>query len=243
MSWFMRFARSTIGMKVAMAISGLLLFDFVIGHMLGNLQVYLGASALNHYAAALQGNQGLLWVVRLGLLAILFTHVGSSVALVLRARAARPQGYRKWQGKVSTYASRTMRVSGPILFLFIVFHLLHLTVGAVHPELQHCATQASGELQCFAYQNVDAAFSLDTAGTTMAVQLGIVSFYVVAMLLLGMHLGHGAYSMFRTLGLNSPRYDKLARAFATAVAVVIVVGNCSIPLAVATGLVGAAGGH
>lgn len=243
MSWFVRFARSTIGLKIAMAVSGLVLFGFVLGHMLGNLQVFLGASALNHYGAALQGNQGLLWVVRLVLLAIVGAHIGTSVMLVMRAKAARPQGYRRWQGKASTYASRTMRVSGPIILLFLIFHILHLTVGATHPDLQHCATAASGDLQCFVYQNVDAAFSLDTAGTTAVVQGGIVLFYVLATLLLGMHLGHGVYSMFRTLGLNSPRYDKLARAFATGVAVLIVVGNCSIPLAVATGLVGAAGGH
>lgn len=243
MNWFMRFAKSTIGLKITMAISGMVLFAFVIGHMVGNLQVFLGASALNHYAAFLQSEQLLLWIARIVLLVLVIVHIWSSVALTLRAKAARPQGYRKWQSKASTYASRTMRVSGPILLLFIIFHLLHMTIGSVHPDLQHCAVQASGDLQCFAYQNVSAAFSLSTAGTTAAIQGGIVAFYVVAMLLLGMHLGHGAYSMFRTLGLTNPRYDKMARAFATAVAVIIVVGNCSIPLAVLTGLVGQAGGH
>lgn len=243
MSWFMRFAKSTIGLKVAMAISGLVLFGFVIGHMVGNLQVYLGAHALNKYGAMLQSTGELLWAVRAVLLAMLVLHIASAVSLVMKAKAARPQGYRKWQPKASTYASRTMRVSGPIIMLFIIFHLLHLTVGTVHPDLQHCVTQASGSLQCFVYENVDAAFSLNTAGTFAAVQGGIVAFYLVAMLLLGMHLGHGAYSMFRTLGLNNPRYDKLARSFATGVAVIIVVGNCSIPLAVLTGLVGQAGGH
>ncbi|MCB9779487.1 MAG: succinate dehydrogenase cytochrome b subunit [Alphaproteobacteria bacterium] len=237
MSWLLRFTKSTIGLKVIMALSGLALFGFVIGHMLGNLQIYLGETTLDHYGESLKSNAGLLWIIRATLLGILTAHVVSSVKLVLRSKAARPQGYKQWKSKVSTYASRTMKMSGPIVLAFLVYHLLHFTVGfdslglgdtAVSTTIEHCSHVAAGELDCPVYANVIKGFSAPA----------IVAFYIFAQLLLGMHLGHGAYSMFRTLGLNNPRYDRLARAFATGVAVVIVVGNCSIPLAVLTGVVG-----
>lgn len=236
MSWFLRFAKSTIGMKIIMAVSGLVLFGFVIGHMVGNLQVFLGETTLNHYAEFLQSEKLILWAVRIGLLTMLVAHVASSVSLVLRSNAARPKGYRSLKSRASTYASRTMRISGPIILLFIIYHLLHFTVGfqalglgdtAVTTTIEHCH-MAHEELNCEAYANVIRGFS----------QPVIVAFYVFAQLLLGMHLGHGAYSMFRTLGLSNPRYDRMARAFATGMAVIIVVGNCSIPLAVLTNLVG-----
>lgn len=236
MSWFLRFVKSSIGMKIVMAISGLMLFGFVLGHMVGNLQIYLGETTLDHYAELLKSEMLLLWMARLTLLGLLVVHVGSSVALFLRAKAARPQGYRKFVTRASTYAARTMRISGPLILLFVIYHLLHFTVGfqslgvsdsAVTTTIEHCRT-LHGELECAAYDNVIKGFS----------QPLIAAFYIVSQLLLGMHLGHGAYSMFRTLGLQNPRFDRLARAFATGVAVLIVVGNCSIPLAVLTGLVG-----
>lgn len=241
MRWFLKFAGSTIGLKITMAVSGVLLFGFVIAHMLGNLQIYLGADTLNEYGAALQGMGALLWVARIGLLVVVLTHIASSIALVRLSHAARPVAYKKVQPKASTYASRTMRISGPIVLAFIIFHILHLTVGTVHPDLQHCVTNAAGTLECFVHENVVGAFSL--SGANIAFNLFSVVFYVVAMLLLGLHLGHGAYSMVRTLGLSNPRYDRIARAVATAVTVLIVVGNCSIPIAVAIGLVRSAGGH
>lgn len=236
MSWFLRFVKSTIGMKIVMALSGIALFAFVIGHMVGNLQVFLGETVLNHYAEFLQGEKLLLWIARLGLLSMLVAHVWSSIALVMRAKAARPQGYKTLKSRASTYASRTMRISGPLILLFIVYHLLHFTVGfqtlglgdtAVTTTVEHCQ-MLQGELECQAYDNVIKGFSMPL----------ITAFYIVCQLLLGMHLGHGAYSMFRTLGLSNPRFDRPARGFATGVAVLIVVGNCSIPLAVLTGLVG-----
>lgn len=241
MRWFLKFAGSTIGLKIVMAVSGVLLFGFVIAHMLGNLQLYLGADTLNAYGATLQGMGPLLWVARIGLLAIVLTHIVSSIALVRLSHAARPQSYKKLQPRASTYASRTMRISGPIVLAFIIFHILHLTVGAVHPELQHCVTGADGALQCFVHENVVSAFSL--TGANVAYKAFSLVFYVVAMVLLGLHLGHGAYSMVRTLGLSNPRYDRIARALATAVTLLIVIGNCSMPIAVAVGLVRSAGGH
>lgn len=236
MSWFSRFLKSTIGLKIVMALSGLVLFGFVTGHMIGNLQIYLGESTLDHYGEMLKGEMLLLWMVRLTLLFMLVAHVWSAVTLVLRARAARPKGYRRYTSRASTYASRTMRISGPIILLFIIYHLLHYTIGfqsvgmgdsAVTTTIEHCRMVA-GSLDCPVYDNVVKGFS----------QPLIAGIYIVAMLLLGMHLGHGVYSMFRTLGLSNPRFDKLARAFATGMAVIIVLGNCSIPLAVLTGLVG-----
>ncbi len=237
MSWLTRFLKSNIGMKAVMAVTGLGLFAFVFGHMLGNLQIFMGETTLDAYGESLKSNMQIVWPARIGLLAILVAHIGSAVTLVMRAKSARPQGYKQYTSRASTYASRTMRVSGPIILLFLIYHLLHFTVGfqevglsdsAFATTIEHCKTVAGGDLSCAVYDNAVRGFS----------QWPIVAFYIVAQLLLGMHLGHGAYSMFRSLGLTNPRYDKLARAFATGVAVVIVVGNCSIPLAVLTGLVG-----
>ncbi len=236
MSWFSRFLKSSIGLKIVMALSGLALFGFVTAHMVGNLQIYLGESTLDHYGELLKSEMLLLWMARLTLLFLLVAHIWSALTLFLRAKAARPKGYKRYTSRASTYASRTMRISGPIILLFVIYHLLHYTIGfqtvgigdsAVTTTIEHCRTVA-GSLDCDVYDNVVKGFA----------QPLIAGIYVFAMLLLGMHLGHGAYSMFRTLGLSNPRYDKLARAFATGMAVIIVVGNCSIPLAVLTGLVG-----
>lgn len=226
MSWLLRFARSTIGMKVVMATSGLLLFGFVTAHMIGNLQVFLGAEELNKYGTLLQGTKELLWGMRIGLLLVVIAHIVSAATLVMRSRASRPQGYKVHAWNAPSYAARTMKFGGVILLLFIVYHLLHLTVGAAHPDFTHCATIAD-EFTCNPYRNVVIGFSNPL----------VSGFYIIAQLALGMHLAHGAWSMLRTLGMNNPRQDALAKTFAKAFAVVIVVGNCSIPIAVLIGLV------
>ena len=213
------YVASTIGRKAVMAVTGLVLFGFVLGHFVGNLTLYLGPEAINDYSRFLHGflHGGGLWVARSGLLASAILHVWSATSLTLDSWAARPDPYRTWKAKDSTYASRTMRWGGVILFAFIVFHLLHLTFGTVHPAFE------PGDV----YHNVVSGF-----------QVWPVSlFYVVAMVLLGLHLDHGVWSMCQTLGLSHPRYKRWARAAARGFALLIVVGNCSFPVAVLAGWV------
>jgi len=213
------YVESTIGRKVVMAVTGLVLFGFVVGHLVGNLTLYLGPEPINNYSRFLHSflHGGGLWVARGGLLASAILHVWSATSLTLDSWAARPDPYRRWKAKDSTYASRTMRWGGVILFAFIVFHLLHLTFGTVHPAFQ------PGDV----YHNVVSGF-----------QVWPVSlFYVVAMVLLGLHLDHGVWSLCQTLGLSHPRYKRWAQAAARGFAVVIVAGNCCFPLAVLAGWV------
>ena len=215
------FLRSSLGLKIVMALTGLVLFGFVIGHMIGNLQVYLGPVVFNHYAELLRelGHGMALWIARAGLLVAVGLHIWSAWRLTLMNNAARPVGYRETERRESTYASRTMRWSGVILLLFIVYHLLHFTIGvhAVHPQF------VPGD----AYHNFVTGF-----------QNPLVSgFYILAMLALGLHLYHGAWSFMQTLGLSHPRYNHLRYAFAGLVTLVILAGNISFPVAVLTGYV------
>ncbi|MFO0005694.1 MAG: succinate:quinone oxidoreductase, partial [bacterium] len=129
MSWLSRFLSSSIGLKVVMAISGLVLFGFTVAHMAGNLQVFLGADAYNHYAESLQGNKPLLWTARLTLLGMVSAHIASAVTLALRSKAARPVGYSQRSFLSGSYAVHTMKFGGFVLLAFIVYHLLHFTVG------------------------------------------------------------------------------------------------------------------
>jgi len=200
-----------------MAVTGVVLFGFVLGHMIGNLQIYLGPEVLDAYAHKLQSLGPALWGIRAVLLACVVLHIVSAIQLALLANEARPQGYLKKASVASTYASRTMLWSGPIIAAFLVYHLLHFTVGSAHPNFEF------GKV----YNNVVLGFQ----------QPAVSLFYMISMVLLGFHLQHGVWSMFQTLGFNHPRYTPGLKAAATAFAVVIVVGNCSIPLAVLTGLV------
>jgi succinate dehydrogenase / fumarate reductase cytochrome b subunit len=213
------FLRSSLGLKIVMALTGLVLFGFVVGHMIGNLQVYMGAEALNAYAVFLRafGHGAGLWIARAVLLVSVVLHIWSAWRLTRMNNAARPVGYRERVYREATYASRTMRWSGVILLLFIVYHLMHFTFGvrAVHPQFVH------GDV----YHNLITGF-----------QNPLVSmFYIAAMLALGLHLYHGAWSFLQTLGLSHPRYNHLRHAVATFITVVVVAGNISFPAAVLAG--------
>jgi succinate dehydrogenase / fumarate reductase cytochrome b subunit len=214
----MGFFASSIGKKVVMAVTGLALFGFVVAHMLGNLQVYLGPAALNAYAEGLRKLPALLWAMRVGLLLAAALHVWSAYGLTRMNLEAREQGYRERASRASTYASRTMRWSGVILLLFVVYHLLHFTFGArsVHPRF------VPGD----AYHNFVTGF-----------QNPLVSaFYILAMLALGLHMYHGVWSMMQTLGLSHARYNRWRHAFAATMTVLVVGANVSFPLAVLTGV-------
>jgi len=200
-----------------MAVTGLVLFGFVIGHMLGNLQVYLGPKALNDYGEFLREflhGQGL-WIARLVLIGCVSLHIWAATSLTLMNRAARPIGYRARQYEESTFASRTMRVSGVIVLLFVVYHLMHLTFGNVHPSF----------VTKDVYHNFIAGFQVPW----------VSGFYVIAMLCLGLHLHHGVWSMLQTIGLSHPRYDRLRHACATLITVIVIGANVSFPIAVLAG--------
>lgn len=211
------FLDSTLGKKIVMAVTGAILFGFVIGHMLGNLQVFLGPEKLNAYAEFLQKNQGPLWAARIGLLIAVMLHIVTSFQLAHLKSQARPVAYIKKENIVSSYASRTMIVSGPIVLAFLIYHLLHFTFGAVHPDFR------KGDV----YHNVVAGFQQPAAA----------AFYIVAMVLLANHLYHGVWSMFQTLGAAHPRYTPMLKKFAVASALLIGAGNISMPVAVLLGLV------
>ena len=213
------FAGSTIGRKVIMAVTGAILFGFVLAHMLGNLQVYLGPEAMNNYAVFLrQVLHGTgLWIARVVLLVAVVLHVWSAASLTLTNRRARPEGYRLEKWKESTYASRTMRWGGVILLLFVIYHLLHFTTGTLHQSF------IEGDV----YHNFVAGFR----------NVWVSAFYIFAMLALGLHLRHGLWSMCQTLGVSHPRYIRMAHVGAWIFAAIIVIGNISFPLAVLAGIV------
>jgi succinate dehydrogenase / fumarate reductase, cytochrome b subunit len=214
-----RFWDSTNGQKVVMAVTGAILLLFVIGHMLGNLQVFEGPEKLNDYGRFLHDVPEILWAVRIVLLASVILHIWSSVKLAARKLKARPIGYSRKESIASTYASRTMYWSGPIILAFVIYHLLHLTAGIAHPGFDF----VEGEV----YHNVVAGF-----------QVWYVSaWYIFSMVLLGFHLRHGAWSMFQSVGINHPRHTPILKKAAAALAVIIVLGYISIPLSILLGLV------
>lgn len=213
------FVRSSIGRKVVMAATGAILVAFVIAHMIGNLQVYIGPEAMNDYAVWLRQvlHGAGLWIARAVLLAAVILHIWAATSLTLSSRRARAVGYREQKWRESTYASRTMRWGGVIILLFVIYHILHMTTGTVHPSF------IEGDV----YHNFIAGFKV----------VPVSLFYIFAMLALGLHLKHGVWSMFQTLGVSHPRYIRAAHVLAWIVALVVVVGNISFPLAVLAGIV------
>ncbi|RYZ04988.1 MAG: succinate dehydrogenase cytochrome b subunit [Myxococcales bacterium] len=214
------FGDTTVGKKALLAVSGVILFGFVIVHMLGNLQVFLGAEAYNHYAETVKGNAILLWGARTVLLVAAVTHVAMVVQLYQRSLAARPIAYKVKKNIATSYAGATMKYSGPALLLYILFHLAHFTF----PGLSLGGHEFS---KVDAYGNFVAGFQV----------WWITLLYVVANSLLGMHLYHGAYSMLQSVGLNHPRYNVKARHGARAFAFLVTAGNIVMPLSVLFGIV------
>jgi succinate dehydrogenase / fumarate reductase cytochrome b subunit len=216
--------QTTIGKKVIMAVTGLVLVGYVVVHMLGNLHVYEGPEKINAYGVFLREvggpavpHEGLLWTVRLVLLLCVGLHIWAAYALTRLDLASRPIGYARRQNIQASYAGRTMRWGGVIILLFIVYHILHLTTGTVHPQFRE------GDI----YGNLVNGFRNPLAS----------AFYIAAMVALGLHLYHGVWSMFQTLGLNDRTRTRLFGSVATVIAAAVTVGNISIPLAVLTGVV------
>ncbi len=223
--WALTLYRSTIGKKVIMAVTGLMLVAFVVLHMAGNLQVFIGAARMNAYGSFLKSLGELLWVARLGLLAALVLHVLMAWQLTQMKKNARPIAYQKREGQVTTLASRSMRWGGVLLLVFIVFHILHFTTGQAYPVAS--ASDAAGFSHTDVYGNVIGAFR----------NVWVSAVYIVAMLFLMLHLFHGAWSSVRTLGLARPSAHPLKRHVATVVALVVWLGFSIIPVAVLLGVI------
>ncbi|MDF1501479.1 succinate dehydrogenase cytochrome b subunit [Roseisolibacter sp. H3M3-2] len=214
------FWQSQIGKKVVMAVTGLILVGFVVGHMVGNLQVFQSAAKLNAYGYFLKHTVGgALWAVRGVLLASVILHVVAAVQLTRQKQAARPsgQGYQKYEPQISTFASRTIRWGGFLLLAFIVFHILHFTTLTIYPD--YSPTDV--------YNNVVKGFQIPW----------VTAFYVLAMGALALHLFHGAWSSLRTLGLSRPAARPTARPIVTALAGLVALGFAVVPLAVFFGAV------
>jgi len=210
---------STNGKKAVMAVTGCILFLFVIGHLAGNLQIFEGREKLNSYGHFLHTMSELLWPVRIILIASVLLHITATVQLAMRKKKARPVGYSRKEAINSSYASRTMYWSGPIVLAFVIFHLLQFTAGYIHPESQFI----EGDV----YHNVVAGFSV----------WWVSVWYIFSVSLLGLHLRHGLWSMFQSLGFNHPRHTPILKSAAVIVAVLIVLGYISIPISVLLGLV------
>jgi len=224
MSWFVNFFRSAIGKKVVMALSGIILFGFVFTHLLGNLKLYLGAESMNHYGEWLREigspalpHSGLLWILRVGLLVATILHIWSAWSLTMMNRRARPVAYSHGAFVQASYASRTMRWGGVIVALFVIYHLMHLTWG--NAGLPFDAGKP--------YENVVRGFSV----------WWVSAIYILAQVALGLHLYHGLWSMFQSMGWNHPKFNRWRRHFATAFALFITAGNISFPVAVLLGVV------
>ncbi len=210
---------STIGLKVAMAVSGVALALFVLQHMAGNLQVFLGREEYNEYAHFMQSLGELKWAARLGLLGLLALHVGSAVMLVQRNREARPTDYQAdRKNKASSVASRSMALSGLVILFFVIYHLLHFTVGVVHPECFELFDQ-NGHRDV--YNNF-----VHSLGNPL-----IGGAYIVANVFVALHLSHSLTSIFQTLGLMEGRFREQMRIVGPVFGIIILLGNLSMPLA------------
>jgi succinate dehydrogenase / fumarate reductase cytochrome b subunit len=223
MNLLSRAFRSSLGKKYIMAITGLLLFLFVIVHMLGNLQVYLGREQMNAYAALLASKPVLLWCARVGLFITAILHIVSALQVAAENRAARPEPYA--EGKpIATFASRTILVSGLVIFAFIVYHLMHFTLGVTNPDFM--------ELH-------DPLGRHDVYGMTVEGFRNpwVSAFYLISMALLYLHLSHGVSSLFQSLGIRTGATTTFFNRFARISAALIFIGNCSIPISILAGVV------
>ncbi len=223
MSRWQTFFRSLVGKKAIMAVTGLILFLFVVAHLLGNLKVFEGPAKLNAYAAGLRaigapilGPSQFLWVARIVLLASVLAHIWAAALVTRASLTARPVGYHALAATETTYAARTMRWGGVIILLYVIYHLLDFTFGTVNPDF------VPGDV----YHNVLASFH------AWPVALA----YVVAMLAVGLHIYHGVWSALQTLGLHRAPVDRWRRGVAGAVAAAITLGYVAIPVSVLAGV-------
>lgn len=226
MTGAMTLYRSSIGKKAVMAVTGFIWVGFVIVHMIGNLKMYFGPEDYNTYGEFLREvgyplfpHTALLWIFRIVLIGAIFFHILAATQLTMMNQSSRPSGYGQTDRvqPLYVYASRTMRWGGVIILLFIIYHILHFTTGTLHGDFIY------GDV----YHNVVTGFRV----------WWVSAVYILAMVALGLHLLHGVWSMFQTLGWNSSRYTRFLRGLALVVTAVVVLGNISFPLAVLAGIV------
>lgn len=233
MTWILELYRSAMAKKAIMAVTGVMLFGFVLSHMVGNLKLFMGpetavdgsvvykidvyAEGLREIGVPIFGHSDILWLLRLGLIAAVGLHMLSAWQLTLLNRKARPVSYAQQTPQAATYASRTMRFGGIIIAFFVIYHLLHLTVGSVHTDFKH------GEV----HHNLVVAFQNPL----------VAGFYILAVTALGFHLYHGLWSLFQSLGWSGPRFNAFRRQFAMLFAIVVTVGFVSVPIAILTGFI------
>lgn len=215
--WLFSLYRSTIGKKIIMAVTGLVWVGFILTHMSSNLLAFAGAESLNHYARLLRTIPELLWIARGTLIVAIVLHVIMAVQVTRASQAARPVGYSSRDPQVSTFAARTIRWGGLLILIFLVFHILHMTLGTVHPSFQHLMP----------YQNVVSGFSM---------QPFVAVIYIVMMVVLGLHLYHGSWSAVRTLGFARPSREPLKRRIALGIAVAVWLGFTAVPVGVLLGV-------
>ncbi len=211
--------RTSIGKKVIMAVTGFMAFGFVVGHMLGNLQVFIGQDQLNLYAEKLQSLGPLLWVIRLVMLTAVGLHVWFGIQLKLENWAARPESYKNETTVQASFASRTMIWTGIVIAFFVVYHLLHYTVRVTNPEYADLVDPLGRP----------DVFSMVIMGFSNYLVSG---FYIVAVGLLSYHLSHGVASMFQSLGLNTPEWQKRLKCLGWLAAIFLFVGYAAVPLGV-----------
>ena len=215
--------RTSVGKKFFMAVSGAILIGFLFAHMVGNLKMYMGAEAFNHYAEFLRevGYPVLphmvgLWIFRVILLFCVGLHMLSAWQVYLQSKNARGSQYKKEESLSFAYASRTMRWGGVIIGAFVIYHILHFTVGSAHPDFVH------GD----AYNNVVVGFQ----------SLAVVGFYVVTLVMITFHVYHGLWSAFQTVGANHPKYNPFRRPLALGLALLLLLGFLTVPVGVVAGV-------
>jgi succinate dehydrogenase / fumarate reductase cytochrome b subunit len=229
-AWLGPFFTSDVGMKWMMALTGIGLLGYVLVHMIGNLKIFIGPEDLDHYAESLRTllypifpKEGVLWLFRIGLSAMAIIHIWSATVLALRNRKARGtiRYEKKREYAAANYASRTMLWGGVLIALFVIYHLADLTIGSANPDY------VAGDV----YNNVVYSFE----------RWPVALFYLVTMFFLALHIYHGAWSLFQSLGMANPRYDVWRRWMAVALALAILIGNSSIPIAVQLGILTVSG--
>ncbi len=231
--WALKFYSSAVGKKWVMALTGIVLLGYILSHLLGNLKVYLGPEEIDSYGEALRDLGGrlvprtyLLWLLRIGLTAAFAVHIHAAYSLALLNRRQRPVRYESpREYLVASYASRTMVWTGTIVLLFVIFHLADLTWGAPEPASSGAFVRGA------VYHNMVASFS----------RWPVALIYIVANLALGLHIFHGTWSLFQSIGINNPRFNRWRRGLAAGFTILVTGGNLTFPLAVLSGIVGDSG--
>lgn len=213
------FYGSSVGKKTVMGVTGIIGVLFVIGHVAGNLLAFRGPEAINGYSRFLKSTGELLWIVRITLITAVILHIIAATQLTMRSRAARPVGYAKREPQVATLASRSMRIGGFLLLVFIPLHIMHFTTGTIRPAGYFDAANV--------YGNIVASFQV----------WWVTAFYVVTMIFLGLHLFHGAWSSGKSLGIAPPSPHPLRRKLAVLVSIFVWLGFTLVPVGVAVGMI------